>query len=80
MPPPVLRLTADHLQQLIAETLTPVVPPGHTNAVVGTLDQTGVQLLVSFKQGPDRRWSVTGAIRHDWSGDTSGAASVVYSW
>ena len=55
------------------------VPPGHTNALVGTVDSTGAQVLLTMKMGTGG-WTASGIARHDWSGDNQIGASVVYSW
>lgn len=68
------------LQEIVHKTVEAEVPAGHTNAIIGTWDTAGVQVLATFKLGADARWKVTGAVRHDWSGDTEGSAAVMYSW
>lgn len=66
------------LNAIVAKAL-PEVPDGHTNAIVGTVDNTGAQVLVSFKS-QDSRWKATGVARHDWTGENEVGASLVYSW
>ncbi len=56
------------------------VPDGHTNALVGTVDATGAQVIATFKLGPSNNWDVTAAGRHEWTGDNEVGASVIYSW
>jgi hypothetical protein len=64
----------------LAETTLVDIPDGHTNAIVGTVDASGAQIVASFKLGADRRWQITAAGVHAWNGDTTAAASVIYSW
>lgn len=64
----------------IVETTLAVVPDGHTNAIVGGLDQHGAQVVASFKLGADDRWVASGVARHDWTGNNTVGASLVYSW
>ena len=56
------------------------IPDGHTNAVIGTVDQTGAQVIVVAKLGADKNWTVSAEGRHDWSGDNQVGANVIYSW
>ncbi len=71
--------STDDLKSLADKALT-TVPDGHSNAIVGTVDQSGAQVVVIAKLGPSNNWDVTGAARHDWSGDNEVGASVIYSW
>lgn len=71
-------LTPSQVQSLI--NTMPPLPSNHTNAIVGTLDQNGAQVLASFKMGPGDKWIATGAARHEWSGQNEVGASVIYSW
>ena len=69
------------LHKIVTDTMaeTPI-PDGHTNAVIGTVDESGAQVVVTVKLGKNDLWQVTGAVRHEWSGDNSVGASVVASW
>lgn len=62
-----------------AKTVNNLVPDGHTNAVVGTVDSSGAQVLLTMKRR-ESRWVATAIARHDWTGDNALGASVVYSW
>jgi len=74
-------LSQAYLKQVAVETLAQAdLPTGHTNAIVGTVDSTGAQVLASFKLGADNHWTATGVAKHEWSGDNQVGASVVYSW
>lgn len=66
----------------IAKVL-PMIPAGDNNAIIGTTDDTGAQvvLTVKFKSEDDRRhFSVNAVGRHEWTGDNSVGASLIYSW
>lgn len=67
------------LKAIVDQTM-PTVPDGHTNALVGTVDQSGAQFLASFKLGAGNKWTATGVARHQWTGENQVGASVVYSW
>lgn len=67
------------LAQAVA-TAAPLVPTGHTNAIIGTVDSTGAQVVLVLKLGDNDRWRATAVGRHDWTGDDSVGGSVVYSW
>lgn len=66
------------LKTIVDQTL-PLVPAGRTNAVVGTVDKTGAQVLVTFKS-KDEKWLATGVARHEWTGENEVGASLIYSW
>lgn len=66
------------LKSIVDKTLTDI-PEGHTNAIVGTIDSQGAQIVVAFKT-QDEHWVATGTVKHDWSGDNIAAANVIYSW
>lgn len=68
------------LKAIVQQGILDSVPAGKTNAIIGTVDNRGVQILVSVKLGDQDRWLVTGAARHDWQGDTQAGAAVVYAW
>lgn len=68
------------LKAIVQQGICDAVPAWKTNAIVGTVDKTGAQVLVSCKLGDQERWIITGAVHHDWSGDTQAGAAVVYAW
>jgi hypothetical protein len=68
------------LQQAVA-AIPPDLPEGHSSAIVGTVDQTGAQVIVGFKKDAlGGTWQAQGAFRHDWSGDNSVGARFIYSF
>ncbi len=75
---PTILFSHNQLAQAVKDALVTEVPAGHTNALIGIIDQTGAQVLVSFKLKD--RWTATGVARHDWGGDNTAGASLVYSW
>ena len=76
---PVTLFSQDQLATAVAAAL-PLVPDGHTNAVIGIVDAKGVQVIVTMKLGDHDRWQATGYGRHEWTGDNQVGASLVYSW
>lgn len=66
------------LKQIVAQTL-PQLPPGHHNAVVGTVDANGIKVVAGLKL-KDGHVEVTGAFEHDWSGNDQAGANVLLSW
>ncbi len=72
-------LTPEQLKTL-SDAAVKTVPDGHSNAIIGTVDQDGAQIVAVAKLGPSNNWDVTAAARHDWSGDNEVGASVIYSW
>ncbi len=67
------------IDSIVTNTL-PTVPDGHTNAVVGTVDQNGAQVVAVFKLGTDDRWTASAVARHEWSGENAVGGSLIYSW
>jgi hypothetical protein len=71
----------DQLQHLIDMTIPPVLPEGHTNALVGTVDATGAQIILGFKKDAHgATWEFQGGYRHEWSGDDIGSGKLIVSW
>jgi hypothetical protein len=66
----------EQLTKLVADTLPPP-SAGHTIAVVGTVDQHGAQVVAGFTSD-NQRWRFNGAFRHDWNGDNTVGAQVMY--
>jgi flagellar hook assembly protein FlgD len=72
----------DQLQKLVSETL-PVVtsPEGHQNALVGTVNDEGVQVVVALKRNTEHAsWEVQGGYKHTWDGDNQAGAKVLVTW
>ena len=67
----------EQLAKAISDTM-PLVPSGHTNAIIGTVDATGAQFVITAKLSEG--WTISGLARHDWAGENQVGASVVYSW
>lgn len=70
------------LERIVADVLRDNPAIGaHDNAIVGAVDSTGVQVVIAFSKDVARgRWTATAAGRHDWSGENSVGATVIYSW
>ncbi len=65
----------------IVKTSLVNLPEEHKNAIVGTVDATGAQVVVGFsKDVTYGTWTASGAFRHDWSGDNSVGTSLMLSW
>lgn len=72
--------SAPSIDRIVSDQLG-TLPAGHTNAVVGTVDDHGAQVEARFTLGPDERWVFQGAYRYDWaSGDETGTGKVIVSW
>jgi hypothetical protein len=65
------------LSKIVSETLPADAKPG-TKAVVGTVDEHGVQVVASFKKNDT--WVIQAAARHDWDGTNSLGAKVLLQW
>ncbi len=72
--------TNDQLAEAIHKA-TPQLPNNHTNAIVGSVDATGAQVVIGFqKDTVSGSWQIQGAYRHAWAGDDSASVTVLYSW
>lgn len=69
----------DEIAKIAQETLSQL-PDGHKNAVVGTVDASGVKVASVFTLGTNNRWQVDGVYEHNWAGDNAAGANVIYSW
>lgn len=70
------------LAKVVKETLAPEVDAQHTGAIVGTVDQTGAQVVLLMKRGPDTgfQWQASVAVRHEWAGGTDVTGQVLLKW
>jgi len=68
------------LQQQISTMLADNrVPLTHKFALVGTIDNHGMQVLASFRS-VDEHWRFVGSFHQDWTtGDSTEAAQIIYS-
>jgi hypothetical protein len=73
-------LSEQRLAQIVNQTIPSNLPNGHKNAIVGTVDQNGAQIVAGFHVGHDNNWEFDGAFQHTWTGDNVGSAKVIYSW
>lgn len=55
------------------------IPPGHTHAIVATVDQTGAQFAVVFGSS-DGNFKAVAAFEHSWDGNDSVGAKLIESW
>lgn len=70
--------TPDALKAAAATALRDL-PTGHTNALVGAVDATGVKATVVFNS-KDGHWQAVTAFAHDWTGNNTIGGSGRYSW
>lgn len=70
------------LQQALDQTLPAQLPAGHTSALVGTVDATGVQAAIEVnKDLGTGTLTIAGVYQYDWTTkDSSVGAKVLYSW
>lgn len=66
---------ANQLAKIVAETLPP--PDEHRLVIVGAVDRTGAQVVANFTS-QNGQWNLQAAYRHDWTGDDSVAAKVIF--
>lgn len=63
----------------LVTSILPELPAGHTNAVVATVDTSGVKLIAGFSKD-NNRWQFNGAFEHDWTGENKLGANLIYSF
>jgi hypothetical protein len=69
------------LAKLVTDTIPASLPAGHTNAIVGSVDATGAEVVIGFQKDTNSgTWQVQGAYRHEWSGSNDVGARLIYSW
>lgn len=68
------------LDAIVHQALASSLPDGHTNAIVGMVDEHGAQVVAGFHFGESDRWEFQGAFRHDWSGANEAGAKLICSW
>ena len=56
-----------------------IVPPGHTEAIVGTVDKEGAQIVAGLKLNESGSWELQGSFEHKWSGDNNGKVKILWS-
>lgn len=71
----------EQLAKIVNETIPSELPNGHTNAIVGAVDQTGAKVVASFSLDQKQRWQLRGAWDHEWeSGNDTVGGQVLVSW
>lgn len=64
----------------LAAVVKHIVPDGATKAVLGTVDNTGAQVIVGLDFNTSTgKWSVQGSFEHKWSGDNVGKVAILWS-
>lgn len=56
-----------------------IVPEGKQEAIMGTVDKEGAQVVVGISLGANREWEIQGQFEHKWSGDNDGKVKVLWS-
>lgn len=51
---------------------------GPSNALVGTVNEKGIKVVVQMKRGD--RWEVQGTLEREWDGDVKAGATVIARW
>lgn len=73
--------TQQQLDQIVSETIPAATDATHHNAIVGTVDATGAQVVASFTRDEgSAEWEIQAVARHDWSGDNEAGAKVILKW
>lgn len=67
----------ERLQQVIDETIPADAKPGE-HFVIGTLDQSGAQVVAVFQVNQAVR--LEAAARHNWNGENQVGAKVIARW
>lgn len=57
-----------------------IIPTGATKAVLGTVDNTGAQIIVGLGfENKTGKWEIQGSFEHKWSNDNIGKVAVLWS-
>lgn len=73
--------SAAELNRIVQQTIPAATDATHRNAVVGTVDQSGAQIVASFRRPTGAaEWTLEAAARHTWTGDNQAGASVILKW
>ena len=71
----------DQLSAIVAETLPGATDATHHNAIVGSVDLSGAQVIASFTRPQGSAiWQFEAAARHDWTGTNEVGAKVILKW
>ena len=72
----------DQLAQIVQQTIPAATDATHQNAIVGSVDQTGAQVVAHFVYKPQSGWELNAnaVARYDWTGDVSVGAQVLLKW
>lgn len=63
----------------LAAAVKAIVPEGKKEAIVGTVDKDGAQVIVGLSLGSNDEWEIQGQFEHKWSGDNEGSVKVLWS-
>jgi len=78
--PDALIFTPAHADAAIAAAL-PLLKPGVTKVVIGTVDANGAQVAASFEWQTHRvDWELQAVARHDFDGANDGRITVIAQW
>jgi hypothetical protein len=70
---------ADQLLKIVNEML-PAECAGKRNAIVGAVDQYGYRVVARFKLDEQGRWQVRSLLDHEWTGEDTKQAQILFSW
>jgi hypothetical protein len=80
MTPKLSIFSPDQLSRIVNDTLVDL-PSDHKNAIVGSVDTHGAQVVAGFTLGQDNTWKLEGAYRHSWdTGEDTVGGKVIVSW
>jgi hypothetical protein len=65
----------EQLARIVKDTLPSTLPIDKKGVLVGTVDVTGAQVVVGYNF--KNNWQVSGAFKHDWSGNNEVGAKII---
>ena len=69
------------LASLVTQTIPAQLPNGHRNALVGSVDSSGAQVVIAMQKDVGTgTWQFQAAVKHEWSGNNEVGAKVIMSW
>lgn len=61
--------------------IAPQIPAGDDNALIGSVDEQGIQAVILLKREINGgTLKAAGILRHTWAGDNQAGGALIFSW
>jgi len=70
------------LDRIVSQTIPQATDATHQNAIVGTVDTTGIQVVAHFELHQGSGWELDdeAVAAHNWNGDNEVGDKVILKW